>query len=405
MDYTQEYQRPLLSQDRNLCQGAFQTIQYAQSRNLSVQPIPRAASNTDTTGTRTASSKQSSSSNSFDFGRFSACTQETVSQMRHGCIPESSEHVYESHEDVRTHHTDLDDEACRYGTDIWLSSLVQPQIPKHASQMDNNTSQMNLIASVQQGVRESHWTESTEEPQENFPFAFDMHGMHMNAEINAFNPQETNELCCSGPSFRCHENQESYYSSFQGGHRDSSQGDVPPNLLLLSEREALRTIGLPGPSSALRPTMPLVLYPIMGYGSVSDIHAVAANTPLTGSAAESGNTFGSQPAPMWNYHRWPSISILPPGSAELSQHLSKPVDLLVASEVSSDISLESQQSVWDMTTGDLVPPKTRRTATDEERAHSQVIRNRGGQCERCRRGKRKVCLLCCSTCLPLTKPL
>lgn len=404
MDSTQECQRPLLSQDRNLYQGAFQTIQYAQSRNPTVQPIPRGASNTDTTGTRTASSQQSSSSNSFDFDCFSACTQETVSQMRHGRIPELSEHVYQSHEDVRAHHTDLDDEAHEYGTDVWPSSPVQPSIRKHASQMDNHTSQMNLIASVQ-GVRESHWTESAEEPQESFSFAFDMHGMPMNAELNAFNPQETNELCCSGPSFPCHVSQGSYCPSFQDGHRNSSQSDVPPKLPLLSEREALRTIGLLGPSSSLRPTIPLVLYPDMGYDSVLDIHAVAANAPLTGSAAESGNTLGSQPAPMWNYHRSPSISMLPPGSAELSQHMSKPVDLLVASEVSSDISLESQQSVWDMITGDSVPPKTRRPATDEERAHSQVIRNLGGQCERCRRGKRKVCLLCCSTCLPLTKPL
>lgn len=376
MDLTEEYERLLLSQDQNLDQMAFQPVQYAQSRNLPVRPIPGGVSNTDMTVIGTASSSQTSSSNIFDSNCCSGCTHETVSQVGNVYPPELSAHVYESHEDVETHHTDPNDESCRYRTDIWPSSPVQPQMEKHASQMD-------VLPSTQQGFRESHWTESVEEPLEDFRFAFGFDGL---------DPLESNELC-PHLLFQCNENQEPYGSSFQGGHRDSSQGDFTPHLSLLSEPGALRTVVPPEPSSSLRPTIPLVLYPDEGYGSVRRINAVAANAKLTGWAAESENTFDIQAAPMLNYHRRPSISILPPRSAELAQHVFNPVDQPAVSEVSSDISLESHQSVWDLTTGDLVSPKTRRPATDEERAHSQIIRNRGGQCERCKRGKRKVCFL------------
>jgi hypothetical protein len=52
----------------------------------------------------------------------------------------------------------------------------------------------------------------------------------------------------------------------------------------------------------------------------------------------------------------------------------------------------STQMVWDVRTGQEVHSRTKRSRSMQERADSRAIRTLGGQCVRCRRGKRKVCL-------------
>jgi hypothetical protein len=68
------------------------------------------------------------------------------------------------------------------------------------------------------------------------------------------------------------------------------------------------------------------------------------------------------------------------------------VDHPAGFEVSSKLGLESQQNVWDLTTGDSVPMRAKRSLSDAKRANSQIIRKLGGQCEKCKRNKRKVCI-------------
>ena len=75
---------------------------------------------------------------------------------------------------------------------------------------------------------------------------------------------------------------------------------------------------------------------------------------------------------MVNYQT-PSTQLLPLPPAEMTQPTSNSVDHPAGFEVSSNISLESQQSVWNLSMGDLVPIRAKRSLSDVERAESQMI--------------------------------
>jgi hypothetical protein len=51
------------------------------------------------------------------------------------------------------------------------------------------------------------------------------------------------------------------------------------------------------------------------------------------------------------------------------------------------------QTVWDISTGEEVNPRLKRRWTKQDQAMSQQIRKLDGQCVRCKKGKRKVCLV------------
>jgi len=137
----------------------------------------------------------------------------------------------------------------------------------------------------------------------------------------------------------------------------------------------------------------LVSYPNVGYGFALGQYRDVVDRLMTGSPVRGGEISSSQPFPMLNYNRLSSTPPLPLPSLMWPQALQNSNERPAAIEMSSNTSLESRQSVWDVVTGKSVWSKTKRARSNEQRADSQVIRNFGGQCERCKKGKRKVCIV------------
>jgi len=129
-----------------------------------------------------------------------------------------------------------------------------------------------------------------------------------------------------------------------------------------------------------------------GYDSVSDIYAATANTRVTGSAVEIGDATNNQFILMLSNHRKSSSQLLPLPRAEMTQHMPNYVDHPVGFKVPSNIGQTSQQGVWDLKTGDSVPMRAKGSLSDAEQADSQIIRQLGGQCRKCKNNKRKVCI-------------
>jgi hypothetical protein len=368
------------SQNQNLQRRACQPIPYTQGGNLPVQPMPRGALNTEASVTRTASSEQTSSSNLFRPN--TELSYADVSASRYLDVDEKSAYTHQFHTCVDNRHTDFNNEAYRYGNDHWP---MQPEMDDHAFQMEIEPSKPGAF-------RGDHWLEPAEELQNDVPLAPYMENANVNANeaLDALDFQGRDNPY-SGSVRESNQSQEYHGPPFPSWSQDSSHRHAPSQLALLSEQGAVPAVVPWNPSSSLHPSTILALYPNAGYDPVLDMNAVAANAQITGLSAELGDTFGSQPAPMLNYHRSSSISVFPP-LAEQTLHIPNGVDQLAVCEASSDISLESHQSVWDATTGESVTMKTRRSLSNAERAHSQTIRNLGGQCDKCRRSKRKVCV-------------
>jgi hypothetical protein len=342
--------------------------------------MPRGTPNTEASVTRTANSEHTSLPNLFGPNPELSYADEPVSQNGYMDVHEKSAYTYQFHTGGKHHHPDSNNQVYRYGNDHW------PMNP----QMDDYAFQMEIVPSEPGDFREAHSLQPAEGPQNDFPLASYVEDPNANEVLDALDLQKRDNLD-SRPVLQFDRSQESYVPLFQSWSEDSFHRQAPSHLALLSEQEALRTIVPRDPSCSLRPHTILALYPSAGYDSVSDIHAVGANAQITELSAEIGHNFGSQPALMLNYDRSPYISVFPP-LAERTQHVPNGVDKLPVLEESSDISLESHQSVWDVTTGDLVLTKTKRSLSNEERAHSQTIRSLGGQCKKCRKGKRKVCV-------------
>jgi hypothetical protein len=83
-----------------------------------------------------------------------------------------------------------------------------------------------------------------------------------------------------------------------------------------------------------------------------------------------------------------------PAERSPSLHLTAVPDLSGPSSNSTgSIAGSSSQTVWNCATGEEVFFRPKRSLSTQERARSQAIRELGGQCTRCKKGKRKVCLV------------
>jgi hypothetical protein len=77
-----------------------------------------------------------------------------------------------------------------------------------------------------------------------------------------------------------------------------------------------------------------------------------------------------------------------------SFHLEAAPDLSGSlSNSTESIAGSSSRTVWNSVTGELVPVRLKRSPTTQERVASRSIRSLGGQCGKCKKGKRKVCLV------------
>jgi hypothetical protein len=351
----------MFSQNQSFHRRIPHAAQYVQSRNPQVDPTYRGAQDTDSSGTRTASSVQTSS-NSFYPIMLSSCADESILAAlgaASGNVYEASEHAYQLHTDTAYHHAHIHNQAYQSGTEPFQ---MQPR-------EDNDVFQMNFVHSTTGESQENQWPQG------------DPHsGFHVDT-VEALNCQDR-DTSYYGLLLSCTQTHK-YHGSLL--HSNA------PSLASLPVHGAASTVVPWDPSSSLRPITDLVNYPDMGYDSASDVYAVTANTQLTGSEVEIGDTVRS---PMLNHHPTPSTQLLPPPlpPAEMTRHMSKGVDHLAGLEVSSNIGPASQRSVWNVLTGDPVLIRPKRPVSDAERAESQIIRRLGGQCERCKKGKRKVCI-------------
>jgi hypothetical protein len=355
----------ILSQNQNLHRRTPHATQYVHGRNPQVHPTYRGAQDTDSSGTRTASSVQTSP-NSFYPNMMSGCADGSIlvaPETASSSACEAPAHAYQLYTDMTHHHAHIHNQTHQSGTE---PRQMQPQ-------EDNDVFHMDFVHSTTGESQENHW------PQGDLPLGFYVDIANADGPSEALNCQDRG-TSYYGPLLSCNQTHEYHGSLF---HSD------PSSLASLPLHGAASTAVPRDLSSSLRPITNLVYYPDMGYGSALDVYAVAANARVIGSEVEIGDTVGS---PMLNYHRTPFTQLLPLPPAEVTRHMSKGVDHPAGLEVSSNIGLELQQNVWNLSTGDSVPIRAKRSVSDVERAESQMIRRLGGQCEKCRKSKRKVCI-------------
>jgi hypothetical protein len=356
----------MLSQDQNLHLMTPHATPYVQSRNPQVYPTYAGAQDTDSSIARTAGS------NNFYPDVLPSYADEHMPatlESAPGNVCEAAAHTHRFYMDTIHPHADVHNQAYRSGPE---PLQMQPQ-------EDNDPFQMNSLPSTSGEARENHWLWSTTASQGVFPLEFYMDNANPDGPSEALNCQDR-DTSHYGPLPPCNQTREYHGSLF---HSDLS------SLASLPVYGAASTVVPLDPPSSLRPITNLVFYPIMGYSSASDTYAVAADTQVTGSEVEIGDTVRS---PMLNYHRTPSTQLLPLPPAEMAQPMSNSVSHSAGFEASRNIGPESQQIVWNVLTGDSVPMRARRSLSDAARADSQMIRLLGGQCEKCRKNKRKVCI-------------
>jgi hypothetical protein len=366
MDLTGMDHQGMISQDQNLHRRTPHATQYVQGRNLEVYPTYEGAQDTDSSIAGTASST------GFYPNVLSGCADGpilTAPETAPCNVCEAPAHVHQFHTDTIHPHVDVRNRVYQSGPE---PLQMQPQ-------EDNDPFQMNFLPSIGGESRGNHWLWSTTASQGVFPLGFYMDNANPDGPSEALNCQDR-DTSYYGPLPPCDQTREYHGSLF---HSD------PSSLASLPVYGATSTVVPPDPSSSLRAITDLVFYPNMGYNSASDIHAVAADTQVTGSEVEIGDAVRS---PMLSYHRTPSTQLLPLPPAERAQPMSNGVSHSAGFEASSNIGPESQQIVWNALTGDLVSMKAKRSLSDAERAESQMIRWLGGQCKKCRKNKRKVCI-------------
>jgi len=349
-----------MSQNQNLHWRTAHVTQYVQSRNPQVHPTYRGAQDTDSSIAGTASSDR------FYPNMLSGCADGFIlaaPETAPGSACEAPAHAHQLHTNTMHPHADVHNLAYQSGTELL-------QIPP---QEDNDLSQMNFVPSTIGEFRENHW------PQGVFPSGFYVDNANPNGPSEVLNCQDRDTFYY-GPLLPCNQTHKYHGSLF---HSDSS------SLASLPVHGAASTVVPSDPSSSLRPITNLVYHPDIGYISASDIHAVAADIRVIGSEVEIGDTVRS---PMLNYYQTPSTQLPPSPPAEVTQPMPNGVDHPAGFEVFSNIGLESQQSVWNLSTGDSVPIRAKRPLSDAERAGSQMIRSLGGQCKKCKKNKRKVCI-------------
>jgi hypothetical protein len=372
MDLTEMNHQEMLFQTRNLHRRIPHAAQFVQGRNPQVHPAYRGAQDTGTSVASAASSHQSS--NICYPNILSGCADGSIvaaPEIGHGNIREASTPAYPFHTNVKYHHADVRNQAFQSEADPW------------------ERLQMDIGHSTAEESRENHRLWSTEAPQVDFPVALYVDNANADALSEAPNRQESDTFYYS-PVLPWHQTQRYHDSPFHNGPEGYSHYGDPLPLALPSVHGAVSTVVPQDPSSSLRPTTIWFSYPSMGYGSVLGTDAVAANMRVTGSQIEIGDTVGSQFTPMLNHHQTPAIPSLPLPPPEMMQHMPNGFDHPADFKVSGNIGLEI---VWDRTTGDPVPMRAKRSRSDAERASGQEIRRSGGQCEKCKKNKRKVCIL------------
>jgi hypothetical protein len=260
--------------------------------------------------------------------------------------------------------------------------------PSADSEMEITSVQVSSTTGESRGT---HWLWSTEAPQGGFPLGIYVDNANADAPSEALSCQDR-VASYDGPLPLCNQTQKYRGSLFHNGPESYSHCGDSSSLASPSAHEAASSVIPRVPSSSLRPITNLISYPSTGYDSASGIYAATANTRVTGSAVEIGDAVNNQFVLMFSNHRTPSSQLLPLPRAKMTQHMPNDVDHPVCFKVPGNTGLTSQQGVWDLTTRDPVPMGANGSLSDAERAESQMIRWLGGQCKKCRKNKRKVCI-------------
>ena len=142
----------------------------------------------------------------------------------------------------------------------------------------------------------------------------------------------------------------------------------------------------------MRPSLPLVSQSHSGYGQIPEHSIGQANVPLVGRILGGRGTDLDQ-----NMGVSPTMAqecFLSPSTPAI-QVMGSFVDNGPADHSSSEEARSpdtgSQEIVFSLKSGDPVTVKKKRIVPKGQREESQYIRNHGGPCDACRRGKRKVC--------------
>lgn len=366
MDLTEMNHQEMLFQTRNLHRRIPHATEFVQGRNPQVHPTCRDVQDTDTSVARAPSSRRSSSvfypnmSSSYADGSIAAAPETGQAP-----VP-----AYPFHIDREYHHMDVHNQACQSGTESWQMLQMDIGYPTTGESQEN------------------HLTWSTKVPQVDSPVAPYMDNANADAPSGVPNLQES-DTPYDNPILPRHQTQRYHDPPFHNGPEGYSHYGDPSPLALLSVHGAVPTVAPWDPPSSLRPTTIWLSYPSMGYDLTLDTDAVAANMRVTGSKVEIGDTVSSQFMPILNHHQTPAIPSLPLPPPEMMQHMpngfAHPADFKVSGNIGREI-------VWDQTTGNPVPMRAKRSRSDAERASGQEIRRCGGQCKKCKKYKRKVCI-------------
>ena len=372
-----------------------QATQDAEGDHFRIQPRRRDVLNTDMSVSRAVSLSQASSSQITNINFHCTSANDPVSRVVHPQMQDVSAPAYRFHDDTGYYDEDLYPDDASHGGTNFLAA--QPQVI-------NYTSQMDIVPPGNGAFPTNSWPQHYEAPRDRRPLATYVADLHTNAgselpnvpEGVSWNPAYS-ELILQGDH-----SQGPAVPPLQRMCGDFYLCEAPTKIALGLEEGLFHTVGIQNQPSSWPALSRLVSsYPVMGYETVFANQGDAANSQVTGVAAELGEPFNRQRIPMPNYRRMPSPSLLPLSSLFSPHGEPNKVANQAASETSSDVSLESQQSVWDVVTGKSVPHKSKRSPSNEERADSQVIRNLGGQCKECKKRKRKVCAFDCG---PATTP-
>ena len=387
MDPTKKEHRPFLFPGQEVHWRAPQATQDAEGDHFQVQPRRRNIQTTDVSVSRAVSLSQASSSQIMNNNFYSSPANDPVPGVVYPQRQNVSAPAYRLHDDTGYYDVDLYP-GVYHDRNNFLPA--QPQADHYASQMD-------IIPSRNGGFPANSWPQYYDTPRDCRPLATYVADLHANAASEPLSIPEGvswdpaySELALQGD-----QRQGSAVPPLRRVSEDLSPHEAPTHFAPGFEQGHLHTVGIQNQPGSWPSTSKLVSYPNMGYEKVFDNHRHAANSRVIGVAAEVEDPINRQHKPMLNYRRMPSTSLLPLPSPSSPHAEPNKVANRVAFETSSDVSLEFQQDVWDVVTGKSVPVKRKRSPSNEERADSQAIRNSGGQCKRCKDGKRKVCAFDC----------
>ena len=142
----------------------------------------------------------------------------------------------------------------------------------------------------------------------------------------------------------------------------------------------------------IRPYPLLVNRSHVGYEQLSAQILGEANAPSVGSVSRRYKTDRNQRLELsHNSAEGISFSQSMPASPGPGRFVGRDLADHSSPEEARSPDTGSQEIVFDQHSGDPVSVKGKRIVPEDQRAESQWIRKNGGPCDRCRRGKRKVC--------------